>query len=662
MWAALSTMRRLKTRLRRLTLTNMIIIVLTLTGILFITTLFSYNEHTLNENGRESINSNLHYRSIQLPRVRLPFPNILGGRDQPNDNQIDDPEHAGASSATTFRDGVLGNYEMKIETGLSRPGDNGIKFSVDTIDGIDHEKVESLKQEYGVNMVASDYIPMDRVVPDIRHPECKYWHYPEQLPSASIVIVFHNEGLTTLMRTVHSVLLKSSRKLIKEVLLLDDCSDKENLKKPLEDYIEEKFGTFSSKDMPSYSQEKGNQGEALFEKSGKVRLIRNVERQGLIRSRSRGAESATGDVVVFLDAHCEVNHNWLPPLLAPIANNKKTLTVPIIDGIDSVDFEYRPVYSNNEEHYRGIWEWGMLYKEISLNMSEHLKTHRVSEPYDSPTHAGGLFAINRAFFNELGLYDPGLLIWGGENFELSFKVWQCGGRLQWVPCSRVGHIYRPFMPYTFGSMASERKGPLVLTNYKRVVEVWFDDKYKEYFYTREPLARFYDAGNITKQLELKENLGCKSFDWFMLNVASDVFHDFPRLPPNLEWGEVRLKGTLKCLDTKGPQPPQQVVLSQCHSLGGNQLFRLNSAGRLSVGERCVDATRSKMSLIYCKLGRVDGPWRLDGHYIIHRLKNLCLTYKADVDRVLLDTCDFQADSPKQQRWTWKNIRPRVYDK
>ena len=40
----------------------------------------------------------------------------------------------------------------------------------------------------------------------------------------------------------------------------------------------------------------------------------------------------------------------------------------------------------------------------------------------APTHAGGLFAINRAYFLELGAYDPGLLVWGGENFELSFKV------------------------------------------------------------------------------------------------------------------------------------------------------------------------------------------------------------------------------------------------
>ena len=49
-----------------------------------------------------------------------------------------------------------------------------------------------------------------------------------------------------------------------------------------------------------------------------VKLYRNSERLGLIGTRTRGAELATGDVIVFLDAHCECNRNWLVPLLARI--------------------------------------------------------------------------------------------------------------------------------------------------------------------------------------------------------------------------------------------------------------------------------------------------------------------------------------------------------
>lgn len=42
--------------------------------------------------------------------------------------------------------------------------------------------------------------------------------------------------------------------------------------------------------------------------------------------------------------------------------------------------------------------------------------------FRSPTHAGGLFAMDRKYFWEMGGYDPGLQIWGGENYELAFKV------------------------------------------------------------------------------------------------------------------------------------------------------------------------------------------------------------------------------------------------
>lgn len=54
-----------------------------------------------------------------------------------------------------------------------------------------------------------------------------------------------------------------------------------------------------------------------------------------------------------------------------------------------------------------------------------------------PVMAGGLFSIDKKYFFELGAYDPGLDVWGGENMEISFKV-RRSCSLSRRPASRAG--------------------------------------------------------------------------------------------------------------------------------------------------------------------------------------------------------------------------------
>merc|ERR1712241_1517868 len=114
---------------------------------------------------------------------------------------------------------------------------------------------------------------------------------------------------------------------------------------------------------------------------------------------------------------------------------------------------------------------------------------------------GGLFAISREFFEHLGTYDPGLDYWGGENIELSFKAWMCGGSVELVTCSHVGHIFRHSNPIRWTHNIGSK-------NSIRVAEVWMDD-YKNYFYERILFRNENgEYGDVSERKELRKRLKC----------------------------------------------------------------------------------------------------------------------------------------------------------
>lgn len=466
------------------------------------------------------------------------------------------------------------------------------------------------------------------------------------LPDASVIIVFHNEAWSTLLRTVHSVLNRTPKSILKEILLVDDASERTFLHSPLDEYLDV---LNANNRVP-------------------VRLIRAGNRTGLIRARLLGAKQAKGKVLAFLDAHCEVTIGWLEPLLQRIFEDRTRVVCPVIDIIHDETF----AYSKSFELHWGAVNWNLHFRWFPIGSTEIVRNREIAKddtlPFRSPIMAGGLFAIEKDYFYELGAYDEDMDIWGGENIEISLRIWQCGGRVEISPCSRVGHLFRKSSPYSF-----PRKGGVanvLYSNLARVAEAWMDE-YKEFFYLINPIAKktvFGEAGDlnkdmghlkhIEKRVRLRERLKCKSFTWYLENVWPE--HFFPT--PERFFGQIKNVKLGQCVqrpnskgDLVGKHPVGKVELEPCAiELYAAQTFVYTKKGFIMTDESvCMDVAEQRKNapilLLACSEMKRQ-KWKYDPmtKKITHVLSGLCVdVFDRTQKTLILDECK---EESRGQRW------------
>lgn len=113
------------------------------------------------------------------------------------------------------------------DLGIESPGELGKPVTLPTNISAEMKKqVDDGWLKNAFNQYVSDMISVRRSLPDPRTKYCKdSVTYLRNLPPTSVIVCFHNEAWSVLLRTVHSILDRSPDHLIKEIILVDDYSD-----------------------------------------------------------------------------------------------------------------------------------------------------------------------------------------------------------------------------------------------------------------------------------------------------------------------------------------------------------------------------------------------------------------------------------------------------
>ncbi len=162
---------------------------------------------------------------------------------------------------------------------------------------------------------------------------------------------------------------------------------------------------------------------------------------GIAPARNTGARLATGDMLVFCDAHIVVPDGWLDAMAHALEDERCDAVTP---GIGPLEPEASPaLYKlafSAPLHAIGC---GRIFRTLIDNT--WLPRH--SRPRECPILSGGCFAIRGDAWRHVGGYEDAFRGYGYDEEEISLKLWMFGHRLMTVPEVVILHKFRPLAPY-----------------------------------------------------------------------------------------------------------------------------------------------------------------------------------------------------------------------
>lgn len=236
------------------------------------------------------------------------------------------------------------------------------------------------------------------------------------LPPTSVIVVSHNEG-ENLPRTVRA--LSSTVPDTTDIVVVDDWSA-------------------------------DGSADALADDE-RVRVLRPPHRAGVAGARNFGAAAATGDLLVFADAHVDPVPGWLRPLAAAFKDSSVAAVAPAISRIE----------------HRVEKGYGFTWRDAGLGV--RWLRQNPTRPMPVPFLCGCFLAFRRDDFEAVGGFDTGMVTWGSEDAEICLHLWRRGRRCKVIPRSDVAHLFRPAFPYEVGARET-------LHNVLRLAAAHFSDR------------------------------------------------------------------------------------------------------------------------------------------------------------------------------------------